>query len=264
MQKKNTDKKLFLATATAWNCKKTEAAYRWFAESIDTYNSETLEGMMTPILADDPDGSLQRYVTSMLHIADINVSGYTVQTSDVTSEDLKKIPVIGELNLMQQIAGGKAGVLKKYEITTEHLIDCKEGKKKYSLPFQMESDGTRRFVYISPIIKMAIESGKTVIIDEIDASLHPFLVDYILGIFSDREQNPNGAQLIVTTQDVSLLSLNRFRRDQIYFVEKDNRTGVTDLYSLDEFAPRKNADIRRGYLQGRYGAIPAIGDGMEW
>ena len=50
----------------------------------------------------------------------------------------------------------------------------------------------------------------------------------------------------------------------IYFVEKDNRTGVTDLYSLDEFAPRKNADIRRGYLQGRYGAIPAIGDGMEW
>ncbi len=261
---KNTDNKLFLATATAWNCKKTETAYRWFAESIDTYNSETLEGMMTPILADDPDGSLQRYVTSMLHIADINVSGYTVQTSDVTSEDLKKIPVIGELNLMQQIAGGKAGVLKKYEITTEHLIDCKEGKKKYSLPFQMESDGTRRFVYISPIIKMAIESGKTVIIDEIDASLHPFLVDYILGIFSDREQNPNGAQLIVTTQDVSLLSLNRFRRDQIYFVEKDNRTGVTDLYSLDEFAPRKNADIRRGYLQGRYGAIPAIGDGMEW
>jgi AAA15 family ATPase/GTPase len=144
------------------------------------------------------------------------------------------------------------------------VIEGPEGKKSYSLPFRMKSEGTRRFVYISPIIKMAIESGKTVIIDEIDASLHPFLVDYILGIFSDREQNPNGAQLIVTTQDVSLLSLNRFRRDQIYFVEKDNRTGVTDLYSLDEFAPRKNADIRRGYLQGRYGAIPAIGDGMEW
>ena len=75
-------------------------------------------------------------------------------------------------------------------------------------------------------------------------------------------KNTNGAQLIVTTQDVSLLSLNRFRRDQICFVEKDNKNGVTDLYSLDEFAPRKNADIRRGYLQGRYGAIPAIGDGM--
>lgn len=261
---KNTDNKLLLATATAWNCKKTEIAYRWFAEGIDVYNSGTLESMMTPILANDSDGSLQKYVTSMLHIADINVSGYTVQASDFTSEDLKKIPIIGELNLMQQITDGKAGTLKKYEITTEHVIEGPEGKKRYSLPFRMESEGTRRFVYISPIIKAAIKSGKTVIIDEIDASLHPFLVDYILGIFSDREQNPNGAQLIVTTQDVSLLSLNRFRRDQIYFVEKDNKTGVTDLYSLDEFAPRKNADIRRGYLQGRYGAIPAIGDGMEW
>ena len=142
---------------------------------------------MPPILANDPDGSLQKYVTSMLHIADINASGYTVQASDFTSEDLKKIPIIGELNLMQQITDGKAGTLKKYEITTEHVIEGPEGKKRYSLPFQMESEGTRRFVYISPIIKAAIESGKTVIIDEIDASLHPFLVDYILGIFSDRE-----------------------------------------------------------------------------
>ena len=62
---------------------------------------------MTPILANDPNGSLQKYVTSMLHIADINVSGYTVQASDFTSEDLKKIPIIGELNLMQQITDGK-------------------------------------------------------------------------------------------------------------------------------------------------------------
>lgn len=262
---KNTENKLFLATATAWNCKKTEEAYRWFAENIDTYNSDMLESMMQPVLANDPDGELQAYVTSMLHTADINVSGYTVRTSNFKPEDLAGIPSMPGLNLMQQIVDGKPGVLKKYEITTEHVIEGPDGKKTYTLPFQLESDGTRRFVYISPIIKAALEKGKTIIIDEIDASLHPFLVDYILSIFSDREKNPDGAQLIVTTQDVSLLSLKRFRRDQIYFVEKDNRTGVTDLYSLDEFAPRKNADIRRGYLQGRYGAIPVIGErGIEW
>lgn len=239
---KNTDNKLFLATATAWNCKKTEAAYRWFAEQTDVYNRHTLEQMIRPVLADDPDGSLQKYVTNMLHAADINVTGYTVRPS-----------------------GGKEGAEETYEITTEHVVRDEAGERTYSLPFRMESEGTRRIVCLSPVVKAALEQGKTVLIDEIDASLHPFLVDYILGMFSDRRQNPKGAQLIVTTQDVSLLSLDRFRRDQIYFAEKDNRTGVTDLYSLDEFAPRKNADIRRGYLQGRYGAIPVMGErGVEW
>lgn len=260
---KNTDNKLFLATATAWNCQKTKEAFQWFAKGIDTYNNEGLEAQMQPILADDPDGSIQEYVTSMLHTADINVSGYSVRSSNLTLEDLKGNPIVG--SFIHQISNGNANNFKKYEITTEHEIKSENGNKKYDLPFQFESEGTRRFVYISPIIKKALETGQTIIIDEIDASLHPFLVDYILSIFSDREQNPLGSQLIVTTQDVSLLSLNRFRRDQIYFVEKDNKTGVSDLYSLDEFAPRKNADIRKGYLQGRYGAIPVIGEGaIEW
>lgn len=258
---KNTDNKLFLATATAWNCKETEEAYRWLAEGIDTYNNETFENQMPAVLADDPDGALQQYVTGMLRAADINVSGYTVKQSDLAPEDMAGIPI----GLFRQMAGGQAGQIRKYEITTEHRITGADGERTYSLPFHMESEGTRRFVYMSPVIKSALEIGKTVVIDEIDASLHPFLVDYIIRIFADREQNPHGAQLIVTTQDVSLLSLELFRRDQIYFVEKDNRTGVTDLYSLDEFAPRKNADIRRGYLQGRYGAIPAIGEGgVDW
>lgn len=258
---KNTDNKLFLATATAWNCKETEAAYRWLAESIDTYDTEALESQMPAVLADDPDSDLQRYVTSMLHAADINVSGYTVRQSDLGPEDIAGMP----LGLIRQMAGERMTQMKKYEITTEHDIACADGIKKYTLPFQLESNGTRRFVYISPIIKNAIDKGRTIFIDEIDASLHPFLVDYILRIFADKDQNPNGAQLIVTTQEVSLLDLDRFRRDQIYFAEKDNRTGATDLYSLDEFAPRKNADIRKGYLQGRYGAIPVIGgEGIAW
>ena len=75
------------------------------------------------------------------------------------------------------------------------------------------------------------------------------------------EINKNGAQLIFNTHDVYLLDLDRFRRDQIYFVEKDNSTGITDLYSLDEFSPKKTENIGKGYLQGRYGAIPMVGLG---
>lgn len=68
-----------------------------------------------------------------------------------------------------------------------------------------------------------------------------------------------------TTQEVSLLDLDIIRRDQIYFVEKSNQTGATDLYSLSDYSPRKSENIRKGYLQGRYGAIPFVGaGGIEW
>ena len=72
------------------------------------------------------------------------------------------------------------------------------------------------------------------------------------------------AQLIFNSYDISLLDLDLFRRDQICFVEKDERTGVTDLYSLADFSPRKSENIQKGYLQGRYGAIPFPQGGIEW
>ena len=76
-----------------------------------------------------------------------------------------------------------------------------------------------------------------------------------MNLFRDGDVNKNNAQLIVTTHDTGLLSLDMFRRDQIYFTEKDVTTGVTDLYSLDEFSVRKTENIEKGYLMGRYGAV---------
>ena len=103
------------------------------------------------------------------------------------------------------------------------------------------------------------------VIDEIDSGLHPSLVRYLIELFHDKKTNPNGAQLVFNTHDVTQLDLGVFRRDQIYFAEKDNSTGISDLYSLDEYAPRKTENIQKGYLQGRYGAIPTIGfEGIEW
>ncbi len=95
-------------------------------------------------------------------------------------------------------------------------------------------------------------------IDEIDRSLHPFIVKYLVNLFRNPDVNKNGAQLIFTTHETTLLSLDIFRRDQIYFTEKDAQTGVTDLYSLDDYSVRKDENIEKGYLLGRYGAIPFL------
>ena len=110
----------------------------------------------------------------------------------------------------------------------------------------------------------ALTRGRTIIIDEIHNSLHTSLAQYLINLFNDKNINKNGAQLIFTTHDTNLLDLDIFRRDQIYFVEKDTETGASDVYSLADFSPRKSENIRKGYLQGRYGAMPFVGDGIKW
>ena len=82
-------------------------------------------------------------------------------------------------------------------------------------------------------------------------------------LFHDHNTNPNGAQLIFNTHNVDLLDLELLRREQIYFVEKDNRTGASELYALSDYSPRKTDKIQKGYLLGRYGAIPNVG-GLVW
>jgi AAA15 family ATPase/GTPase len=144
------------------------------------------------------------------------------------------------------------------EVSTDHIIHDGDKTRVYKLNMNDESLGTNQLFLMGPFLKDAFENGKTVIIDEIDKSLHTFIVKYLIKMFCDREINKGGAQLIFTTHDTSLLSLNTFRRDQIYFTEKNNENGISDLYSLDEFPVRKTDNIEKGYLLGRYGAIPYI------
>jgi hypothetical protein len=145
------------------------------------------------------------------------------------------------------------------KITTGHtVINTKGEKEEYQLTLQEESLGTQQLFFYGPILKDAFEKGKTIVLDEIDKSMHPSIVKFIINLFRDPEINKNGAQLIATTHETGLLSLDMFRRDQIYFTEKDAKTGVTDLYSLDEFSVRKTENIEKGYLMGRYGAIPFL------
>jgi len=122
-----------------------------------------------------------------------------------------------------------------------------------------ESEGTKKlFALAAPLID-TLKLGRVLIVDELDARLHPLLTREIVSLFNSNKTNPNHAQLVFTTQDTNLLDNRFLRRDQVWFTEKD-RQGVTRLYSLAEYKVRNDASFERDYILGRYGAIPYLGD----
>ena len=147
-------------------------------------------------------------------------------------------------------------------ILSRHLQYDAEGAIRGDavFPFQsMESEGTIKYFSMAyPIIK-ALDTGTRLIIDEFDSKLHPVLTNRIISLFNSRETNPRNAQLIFTAHDTNLLSSGLFRRDQIWFTQKD-RFGATSLYSLSDYKVRSDASFERDYLSGKYGATPIIGN----
>lgn len=121
-----------------------------------------------------------------------------------------------------------------------------------------ESTGTIRLLYILGSIFKALDSGSIAIIDEIDSSLHTLACEQIIALFQSPKTNLKGAQLIATTHDTNLLKTEMLRRDQVWFTEKDGE-GATHLYPLTEIHTRKGDNIEKGYLQGRFGAVPFAG-----
>ncbi len=261
LTERNTENKLFLATASSWNAEETREPMLWFMQGINTYDSryeESTFNIAGILYENDADSSLRNFTINILKEADINISDYSFDVKDVRLEDMPPIILPKQLGTSQIIQG------KKYTIEAVHTIEDTNGKsKEYHLNLLNESKGTRNLFFLAPIIKRAFETGETMCIDEFDTSLHPMLIVYIVGLFNNSHINKKNAQLIISSHTMSLLDLRKMRRDQIYFVEKNQKTGISDLYSLDEFSPipRTREDIRKAYLLGRYGSIPDIGMG---
>jgi AAA15 family ATPase/GTPase len=133
---------------------------------------------------------------------------------------------------------------------------------------EQESSGTNKLFDLAGYIVFTLYFGLQLIIDELDSKLHPILTQEIIKIFNNPETNPKNAQLIFTTHDTNLLGANLFRRDQIWFTEKDDFE-ATDMYSLLEFRDedgntvRKDRSFEKDYIRGRYGAIPYISNFQE-
>jgi AAA15 family ATPase/GTPase len=236
LKNRNTPNKLFLATATAWNYVKTKTPYLWFASLIDTYSGNDWNTDYQ-VLMDDENRLQKNFIIELLKIADINISDYHIKETDIPREQNQS---------------------KGISITTLHETVEDNKTNFWSLDMKEESAGTQHLFAMSTHMKRAFETGKIMVVDQLDAELHPLLMEEIVRMFHNPEINKKNAQLIFTTHGVNILNLDIMRRDQIYFVEKNANTAVSELFSLDEFSVRKSENIRSGYLLGRYGAIPLV------
>ena len=147
-------------------------------------------------------------------------------------------------------------------VTSRHNQYDAEGRVTQTVTFPFldnESEGTIKYFSLAYPIIDALDNGKPLIADEFDSKMHPLLTERVISLFNSKVTNPHGAQLIFTVHDSNLLSTGSFRRDQIWFTEKD-RLGASSLFSLAEYKVRSGASFEKGYLAGKYGATPILGN----
>ena len=146
------------------------------------------------------------------------------------------------------------------------LLQHQAGDDDSWLDLEEESAGTKTLLKMSPSVFLVLDSGGLLLVDELESSLHPSLGSAIVKMFNSPKTNPKNAQIVFTTHDTNLLGTTLgeppLRRDQVWFTEKD-KEGASKLYPLTDYKPRKAENLERGYLQGRYGAIPFLGD-IAW
>ena len=216
-----------------------------------------------------------RYFASMKGFAKIAVPGAMVsaQLAEQAVDDrvidfLKKVGagIIGyqrketELSEPEQLFGGQTlalaqmAAMGRKRINIEFAHRGRDGEEVY-FELDRESAGTRRLLIVLDLAFRALDQGVPLFIDELDASLHTHACESVLSLFCSRKNNPKGAQLAATTHDTNLMNSPVLRRDQLWFTRKDAE-GATDVYPLTDIRTRKSDNIEKGYLQGRYGAIP--------
>lgn len=230
------DNKLYLVSSNDWNLPQTENAYKWFLEKLTFLMDQVPSSAETIAQIVSGDEKKARILKELL-LADLGISDVTIKN----------------------ISGNKP------TITTTHRIIGEDGSvNHFQLLMEQESAGTQRYFARIGGWLQALENGAVLIVDEIEDSLHPLLTKRLIEMVQDSNVNTKGTQLLFTTHDAMLLDLDFFRRDQIWFAEKDDRSCATELYSLASFSPRKGENVRKGYLQGRFGAIPFIGGDRLW
>jgi len=185
-------------------------------------------------------------ILDFLRCADFNILDFEIEQLAV---NIQQIP----LELHSLLAGKNIQQLK---ITTQHNVE----DNGYTLDFHQESRGTQVIFNHSGVIIDTLKKGGILLFDEINSSLHPLLVRYIINLFMNKEINKNGAQLLFTTHDTSLLDSKILRKDQIWFCDKDSKNISTKLYSLIDFKKNDFSNMEFAYLYGKFAAIPNVKD----
>lgn len=237
---------------------------QWFEFSLNTIsgiNSRGYEGFTLDMLGKRQKG--YNNAIGFFKKLDLGFSDYKIEEHKA-AEIKKEIAQKGNKKIEEELSQipDDAVMVNTF---TQHTVRLKNGEKTtvFFNEDDMESEGTKKIISLSGPIFDTLKEGSVIIIDELDAKLHPFLTREIIKLFTNKDNNPNGAQLIFATHDTNLLDLSILRRDEIWFTEKDENES-SDLYSLAEFKQadgskiRKDASLEKNYINGRYGAIPYI------
>ena len=247
---------LLLSVAAQFNNKIATQALEWFDgfRVISALENLGYRGFSIMSLQ---NLSFKNKILSFLSKADIGIHDMNVKS--FSAKDLAAYKEL-RLDANQMMELLKNENVKFATVNTSHHVFDKNknivGMANLNLEVD-ESSGTNQFFSLSGPIIDVLEKGWVLAVDELDSKLHPNLVTKIVELFNNREINKNNAQLIFNTHDTNLLSTELFRRDQIWFVEKD-RYGAAKLYSLVDFKARKDEQFERNYLKGKYGAVPVV------
>lgn len=250
---KTSENNLFLNISKAFNGKVSKRILDFLTEKIAVSAGINDSSFRETTLAIMKFENLKGNILSLMNIADFGIQEISNKRTVITNipegypdEFIKKL-----------LADNKEVVVSKrtiFDQNGEKLLD-----KEWAMD-DHESDGTQKFFNYSGLITTTLLSGNALVLDEFDARLHPMLTKKLVEMFNSPILNKNGAQLVFVTHDTNLLDNTLLRRDQIYFTEK-NKMQETVLYSLADFkGVRNDASYEKDYINGKYGAIPFLGD----
>lgn len=236
------EKTLFLSFLPNLKIEIINDVYNWFKETqVLNYGDsmeEVIRGKSLPI---DHIKDIKKYERLKKFLTNIDIGIENIEVEEIKRENKNEM---------------------MYKVFSVHTnIDTKE---KEILPLQEESNGTLKMLAIYKNLVEVLDNGRTLFIDELDAKFHPLLIKYIIKLFTSEETNTNNAQLIFTSHDVINLSKEIFRRDEIWFVDKNKKDSSSTLYSLAEFKlenggkVRNDASYGKDYLYGIYDAVPML------
>lgn len=240
---------LFLSKALQNNNEQLKPVLNWFQQRLRIIKAHQI---LAPnfTMTRCRDEAAKRSVLEFMNSADLSIADIRIKAQIFSPEILPKdMPPALRDEISQQMAG-------KEMVKATFLHEDVETHEPIEFDQEEESDGTRAlFAFSGPWLDV-IEEERVLVVDELDTSLHPLIVHYLVKLLHHQDRK---AQLIFTTHDTTILSQKILRRDQIWFMEKDDKN-ATQLYPLSDYSPRDNEAIERGYLNGRYGGIPFLKD----
>lgn len=262
------ENQLFFSVACTMNDLVCVNAMKWFRERI--YFSRDYSDIPKQLLDYSNDSNMLKAISDYAKAADLGIEEMQFEINSKELDELEfpdnmpegiKIALSQFIHVLAETSNNSETALKMGEVkaTAKHQGINADGKKDlYLLELEDESDGTRKLMSIAPAIEAALNNGGILLVDELERELHPLLVDFIVAKFQSKETNKNGAQIIFTTHNTELMSMELLRKDQLYFADKNQRDGSSELYSIRELGTKTAENIRKGYLIGKYGATPDI------